>query len=286
MIRRTGAGVLAVAISIVVAACGPGIVTHSTGPSTPTAHPSFPDPATSPVPGVNVDLTVFGAASLRGAFGEISHTYPELFPGTTLTVTTDSSTTLATQIELGARADVFLSADTDNPRRLVVGGHAEAPPVPFARNLVVVVVAEGNPLGIEGARDLARPGLRIIAAGPDVPITRYANQLIDQLSRVPGFPPDFAAAYEANVVSREENVAAVVAKMQLGVGDAAIVYQSDASHAIVQPLELPNGVAVWATYEGVVLAGSDHREAAWAFLEWLAGPVGQEILWSSTFEPP
>lgn len=286
MTRLTAVMSLAIAMSIALVACDQSMVARSLTPAVSDGRASDPAPVASHVPGEQVELTIFAAASLRGAFGEISHAYPDLYPGTKLTVTTDSSTTLATQVELGARADVFLSADTDNPRRLVVGGHAEAPPVPFARNPVVIVVGEGNPQGIGGPADLTRPGLRIIAAGPRVPITRYANQLIEQLSRAPGIPPGFAAAYEANIVSREENVAAVVAKLELGVGDAAIVYQSDASHALVEPLPIPNQVEVWATYEGVVLTASEHRDAAWTFLHWLAGPVGQEILSGSTFAPP
>lgn len=274
--NRRAAVALVLALSLIAGACDE------------TASTTSPPPASArPAAGRSeaVELTIFGAASLRGAFVAIEHESPLLFPGWDLTVTTDSSTTLATQIELGAQADVFLSADTENPRRLVAGGQAEGPPVAFATNAVVIVVAEANPLGIE-ARDLARPGLRILAAGPDVPITRYANQLVENLARLPGYPPDFVASYHANIVSQEENVAAVMAKMELGVADAAIVYESDAGQSILQRVEVPDAVAVRATYEGVVLRSARHPEAARRFLQWLVGPVGQEMLASSAFGPP
>ena len=75
---------------------------------------------------------------------------------------------------------------------------------------------------------MARPGVKVIAAGDNVPITKYATQLVDNLAKGAGYPADFAAAYEANIVSKEDNVKAVVAKIELGEGDAAIVYVTDA----------------------------------------------------------
>ena len=77
-------------------------------------------------------------------------------------------------------------------------------------------------------RDLAKPGLKVIAAGDEVPITKYATQLVANLAKEPGYPADFADAYAANVVSKEDNVKAVVAKIELGEGDAGIVYVTDA----------------------------------------------------------
>ena len=82
--------------------------------------------------------------------------------------------------------------------------------------------------GIKTPADLAKPGVKIIAAGDAVPITKYANQLVDNLAKSPGYPADFATAYNANIVSKEDNVKAVVAKLELGEGDAGIVYVTDA----------------------------------------------------------
>ena len=77
-----------------------------------------------------------------------------------------------------------------------------------------------NPAGIKTPADLARPGVKVIAAGDEVPITKYATQLVANLAKEPGYPADFAAAYAANIVSKEDNVKAVVAKIELGEGDA------------------------------------------------------------------
>ena len=234
-----------------------------------------------------VNLTVYAAASLKDVLAAIRTAYETAHPGTTLTIATDSSATLETQIELGAPADVFLSADTSNPKRLVDGGLAVGGAVNFAGNELAVVVPAGNPGGIASPADLARPGVKVIAAGDAVPITRYAEELVAALASVPGYPSGFAAAYAANIVSREDNVKAVVAKLELGEGDAGIVYRTDAAASTkVATVALPDAANVTALYAGVVVKASAHAVAAATFLGWLAGPGGQAILGRYGFGPP
>lgn len=231
------------------------------------------------------ELTIFGAASLRSALDAISVTY-EAEAGVRLTVSTDSSAALATQIEQGAPADVFLAADAANPRRLADAGLTDGEPMAFARNAVRIIVPSGDPGAVATPADLARPGVRIVAAGDAVPIARYAAELVEQLAAVDGYPADFAAAYARNVVSKEDNVAAVVARIELGEGDAAIVYATDAlAAASAKTVELPAGVGVSARYAGVVVGASSRRAAARAFLGWLVGPRGQAVLARSGFLP-
>jgi molybdate transport system substrate-binding protein len=241
----------------------------------------------APSQGGSADLTIFGAASLKAALEAVERAYEIANPGTTLTVSTDSSAALETQIEQGAPADVFLSADTSNPRKLVDAGLAAGEPVAFAGNTLTIVVPGDNPAGIATAADLARDGLRIIAAGDEVPITKYATQLVDNLAGQPGASADFAAAYAANIASKEDNVSAVVAKIALGEGDAGIVYVTDAAAADgVETIDVPDSANVPATYAGVAIGASPNRAAASAFLDWLAGPDGQAVLAEFGFLPP
>ena len=234
-----------------------------------------------------VDLTIFGAASLSGVLDEATTAYEAAVPGSTLTISTDSSAALETQIEQGAPADVFLAADTANPKKLVDGGFAAGDAVVFAANELTVIVPKGNPAGIGSPADLSRDGVSVIAAGDDVPITTYATQLLANLARQPGYPPDFEAAYAANVVSKEDNVKAVVAKIALGEGDAGIVYVTDAkASADVETVDVPDAANVRASYAGVVVKASRDVEAARAFLTWVAGPAGQAILGEAGFLPP
>ncbi len=232
-------------------------------------------PASSP----GGDVVVYAAASLAKAMADVSAAYEAGHPGTSIILSTDSSSALATKIEQGAPADVFLSADTANAQRLADDGIAAGAPTVIATNALAVIVPAGNPAGLASPADLARPGLKVIAAGDSVPITRYADHLVANLAREPGYPAGFEAAYAANVASREDNVSGVVAKVALGEGDAGIVYATDArSSDRVETIGVPAAANVPATYAGVVIAGSHGLAAGTAFLDWLAGPDGQAIL--------
>ncbi len=233
------------------------------------------------------NLTIYAAASLKGALAKATDAYAVANPGTAFTVSTDSSSALETKIEQGAPADVFLSADTSNPQKLIDKGLASGSLVKFAGNLLTVIVPTSNPAGITSPADLARSGVKIIAAGDTVPITKYATRLVSNLAREVGYPANFVGAYDANVVSKEDNVAAVVAKIALGEGDAGIVYVTDAkTSSKVTTIEVPADANVPATYGGVVLKASGNQAAARAFLAWLAGPGGQAVLASFGFLPP
>jgi molybdate transport system substrate-binding protein len=233
------------------------------------------------------NLTVFGAASLKAALEAATSAYQAAHPGTTITVATDSSAALETQIEQGAPADVFLSADTTNPQKLVDAGLAGGEPVAFAGNKLTIIVPADNPAGVASPADLAKGGLQIIAAGDEVPITEYALQLVENLAAEAGAPADFAAAYAANIASKEESVSGVVSKIELGEGDAGIVYVTDAAAAEgVESIDIPDAVNVAATYAGVVVGTSPNKEAAAAFLRWLAGQDGQAVLAEFGFLPP
>lgn len=263
--------VLAVMLFL-VAAC-----TSGGGAASPSATPSV----------AAADLTIFGAASLAKVLDDVKLAYEASVPGSTVTISTDSSAALATQIQEGAPADVFLSADTTNPQKLVDGGFVDGEAVNFAGNKLVVITPTNNPGGLTTPFDLAKDGVDVVAAGDEVPITKYATQLVDNLAKEPGAPADFAAAVAANVVSKEDNVAAVRTKIELGEGDAAIVYVTDAKASTdVVSIDVPDSANVPATYAGAVVKASANTEAAHAFLDWLAGPDGQAVLAGYGFQPP
>ncbi len=255
-----------------------------------TAAPATPAPSQEASVGPStaaVDLTVYAAASLKKPLAKLKAAYEAANPGTTLTISTDSSTALATKIEQGAPADVFLSADMKNPQSLVDKGLAVAPATPFAGNTLTVIVPAGDPAGITSPADLAKPGVKIITCADNVPIAKYAAKVVENLAEEPGYPADFAAKYTANVASKEDNVAAVVSKIELGEGDAGIVYVTDAKGSDkVTAIPIPDTANVPATYGGVVVTASPHQDAAAAFIAWLAGPEGQAILRSLGFLPP
>ena len=277
---------LAVLVSVllsVLAACSNG----GASPTASTATSAAPTAATSAArSAAPATLTLYGAASLKGVLDKVKTAYEAANPGTTLTISTDSSATLETQIEQGAPADVFLSADTTNPKKLVDKGLAAGAVATFAGNKLTIIVPIANPAGITSPKDLAKTGVKAIAAGDAVPITKYAMQLAANLAKEADYPADFAARYTANIASKEDNVKAVVAKIELGEGDAGIVYVTDAKASTkVTTVDVPDTANVPATYAGVVVKASKNAAAALAFLTWFAGPDGQAILGTFGFLP-
>ena len=264
-------GLLATIIAIALAACSSGSA----------AAPS----AAAPGAGAG-ELQIYAAASLSATLAKVKTAYEAANPGTTLTVSTDSSAALETKIEQGAPADVFLSADTANPQKLVDKALASGGVVKFAGNLLTVIVPTANPAGIKAPADLANSGVKIIACTVGVPIQKYTAALLANLAKVSGYPADFAAKYTANVVSQEDNVGAIVAKVGLGEGDAGIVYMTDAKASThVATVAIPAAANIPATYGGVVVKASAKQAAATAFLTWLAGSDGQAILATFGFLP-
>ena len=265
--------VLVPTLAVLVAACAGGGVAPGVTPSTASS-------------AARVSLTVYAAASLKTVLAKVASAYAAANAGFTLTVSTDSSSALETKIEQGAPADVFLSADVANPQKLVDKGLAAGSLVKFAGNLLTVIVPAANPAGITSPADLAKPGVKIVAAADGVPIQKYATQLVTNLAKEPGYPSGFAAAYDANVISREDNVGAVASKISLGEADAAIVYATDATAwDNIGTIDVPADANVPSTYGGVVVKASNSGAAAAAFLGWLAGADGRVILATFGFLP-
>ena len=220
---------------------------------------------------------MFAAASLKNAFETFAPAFTAA-SGLAVVSSFDASSALRAQVEEGAPADVFASADVANVQKLLDAGLAQDP-VAFACNQLTIIVPAGNPAGITSAADLGRAGVKVIAAGEEVPITKYAVQVVENLG--------ITDAYVANVVSEEDNVAAVRAKIEAGEGDAGIVYVTDAiaSGAKVEQIAVPIEANVPATYAAATVVATDQPDEAAAYLAFLMGPGGQATLASYGFLP-
>jgi molybdate transport system substrate-binding protein len=226
-------------------------------------------------------LRVFAAASLVDAFQEIAHDFEVAHPGTRVQLNLAGSQQLATQIEQGASADVFTSADQRwmdylKERSLLAGD-----PEVFAHNRLVVIVPRTNPARIARLQDLARPGVKLVLGAEAVPVGAYSREVIRRLAKSEGFVPAYATRVLANVVSEEENVKSVVGKVQLGEADAGLCYQSDVTPPVarfVRVLEIPDAANVLATYPIAVVANAPAGERARAFVSYVRSPEGQRAL--------
>lgn len=226
------------------------------------------------------ELTVFAAASLREALEDLAKTFEAKSPGVKVHLNLAGSQELRTQIENGARADVFASADQKHMAALVKANLVAAPQV-FARNTPVVIVPKGNPAQIESFQELAK-AKKIVIGVPEVPIGAYALQILEKAGG------DFKQNVLANVASRELNVRQVLAKVSLGEADAGIVYRTDAiaGKDKLEVVAIPAEVNVVAEYPVAVLTKAPQAAAAQAFVDLLLSADGQKRLRAAGFVAP
>ena len=228
-------------------------------------------------------LVVYAASSLTSAFTAIGAEFEERQAGVRVIFNFAGSQALATQIEHGAVADVFASADAVDMERLQRNGLLAADPIVFAENRLVVAVPAANPAELSSLRDLARPGVRIIVGQENVPIGRFTRQVLANLSADATFGSAFREAVLANVRSEELNVRQVLAKVVLGEADAGFVYVSDVAGptAGVTKLSIPDAANVRAAYPIALLASSKEPELARQFIAFVRTPLAQDILQES-----
>ena len=222
------------------------------------------------------DITVFAAASLTAAYTEIGEAFMTEYPSTEVTFNFASSSDLVTQINEGAPADVYASADQANMTKLTdAGGNAGEPQV-FATNSLQIVVEPGNPKGIATVADLANPDVLYVTCAPEVPIGKYAARVLT------------TAGVTVTPVSLEENVKGIVTKVTLGEADAGIVYTTDviAAGAEAEGVDIPADINVIATYPLVATADAPNPEGATAFVDFVVSDQGQKILASYGFTAP
>jgi molybdate transport system substrate-binding protein len=222
------------------------------------------------------EVTVFAAASLTGAFTELGDEFAAVNPDIDVTLNFASSSDLVAQIGEGAPADVFASADEPNMARLTDGAGTTGVPAVFATNRLEIIVAPGNPHRIVTVADLAGPDLIVVTAAPEVPIGRYADEVLAR------------AGVEVTPKSLEENVKAIVTKVVLGEADAGIVYATDvrAAGSDADGVEIPVDLNVVATYPIAVPAESPNPGTAAAFIDFVLSPEGQATLASFGFGSP
>jgi molybdate transport system substrate-binding protein len=231
-------------------------------------------PAPGPTPPLQRDLNVFAAASLTESFTALARSFEFSHP---MRVHLDfaGSPTLVEQIQQGAPADLFASADLANMRKLTDSG-AAGTPVVFARNKLEIVVARGNPRHISGLADLANPDLVVVLAAPGVPAGTYARQALEQ------------AGVKVTPRSEEQDVKSVVSKVALGEADAGIVYVTDlrAGGPKVEGVAIPDADNVVASYPLAVLKNAPNPNGARTFERFVLSPPGQHTLATFGFESP
>jgi molybdate transport system substrate-binding protein len=214
-------------------------------------------------------LTVFAAASLTTVFPKIDRHPHYSFAG---------SNTLAAQIEQGAPADAFASANMFLPRRLHAQGLCSQP-VPFTRNRLVVIVPESNPAHLKTVYGLRRRGVKVVIAAKGVPVGNYTRTVLRNLHLL--------HKVMRNVVSEETDVREVLAKVALGEADAGVVYRTDAKVGAgkVKRIRIPRKAQPNVRYGICVVSHTQNRPAARKFVRHLLSRSAQKKLRAAGFLP-
>ena len=226
-------------------------------------------------------VTVFAAASLKDAFAAAAEVLGQRRPALAVHFNFAGSQQLAFQLEQGARADVFASADQRWMQAVRDSGLIAGTPSVFARNRLVVITPAVNPGRVDRLQDLRRHGLKLVLAAEAVPAGKYSREALGRLAGAAGFGADYPPQVLRNVVSQEENVKAVVTKVQLGEADAGMVYVSDVTPTVrraVRVIEIPDQYNVVATYPIAVLRSAAEPAAAQSFVRFVLSPDGQALL--------
>lgn len=246
---------------------------------------------------------VFAAASLTDAFREMDAAFSRAHPGASVEFVFDGSQRLRVQLEHGARADVFASADWRQVQAAERAGVLAGEPRSFASNrLVFLLHRESGFFSLDGEgaysqtpqanvnsliNGLASPGARVVVAHSESPVGQYTEDLLENMGSDPDFGQRFTLGFSANIVSRETNVRGVVQKVALGEADAGVAYRTDALTpqvwAKVLPLEVSEDLRVTANYPIAPLSRTVQAER---FIDFVISAEGQSILSKHGFGPP
>ncbi len=220
-------------------------------------------------------LTVSAASSLKTALSDYGARFDDANPRFSFA----GSDELAAQIRKGARPDVFAAANTRLPDELYDEGLVEKP-VTFAGNRLVLAVQAGS--RISSLRDVERAGTKLAIGSESVPVGAYTRAVLSKL------PEAESSAILENVRSEEPDVAGIVGKLTQGAVDAGFVYVSDvrATDSKLAAIELPESLQPTVAYGVAVVKGTEHEDAAQAFVDGLLGGDGKRALEAAGFEPP
>jgi molybdate transport system substrate-binding protein len=223
--------------------------------------------------GGSTTLTVYAAASLTSSFEDLAEEFEADHDGVEVEFNFAGSSDLVAQIQQGAPADVFASADEASIEKVT---DLVSDPQLFASNTLEIAVPPDNPAGVRSFQDLTKPDLNLVICAPDVPCGTAARTVAD------------SAGVELEPVSEEPSVTDVLAKVTSGEADAGLVYVTDviAAGDDVQGIEFPESSAAVNKYPIATIADSESADLAQEFVDLVLGETGQTILANAGFARP
>lgn len=234
------------------------------------------DTAAGESAGEETTLTVYAASSLTDSFTELGNRFEQSHEGVTVTYNFAGSSDLVAQLQQGAPADVFASADPENMGKAVTDDLVAGEPVTFASNTLQIAVPPGNPGNVTSLQDLAKPGLNVVVCAPEVPCGSASHDV------------EKAGGVDIEPVSEEQAVTDVLNKVTTGQADAGLVYVTDvlAAGDDVQGVEFPESSAAVNAYPIAPLKDSENPELAQEFVGLVTSRQGRAVLADAGFAEP
>lgn len=226
---------------------------------------------------VNGDIYVFIAASLNNAMEEIQKNFNETYPDVNILYNPDSSGTLQTQIEEGARCDIFFSAAEKQMNALVEEKFAkEESVVNLLENKVVLIKPKGGETKVTGFENITEAE-NLALAGEDVPVGQYSREIFRNLG--------IEDAVNEMEINEGKNVTAVLAAVSEGSNEIGIVYATDAASVADKVdviAEAPeDSLETLVLYPAGLIedgeASDAEKEAAEIFLEYLQSEDAMKV---------
>lgn len=226
-------------------------------------------------------LRVLAASSLKEVFPKMAAAFSEQTSGVKVTFEFAGSDELATQLQEGAKADVYAAASTKYPDQLSASGTVETP-VPFATNTLVLATPKGSSK-VPDLNSLSTPGVKLVIGAVGVPIGDYTRKVLAALDAAQG--AGWSAAVLKNVVSSEQNVKSIVAKLQSGDADAGLVYVTDATAAgtDLTTVTIPPAAQPTVTYPIAIVSSSTEKGLAQDWVDFVLSAEGQRMLVDAGF---
>jgi molybdate transport system substrate-binding protein len=273
--RPLGALAVVLLIGAVTVACGGS--SGSDDPSTSSSAAAGAAASSS----AGGPLTVLAASSLKDVFPKLAEAFSKEHGGAQVRFSFAGSDELATQIQEGAPADVYAAASPKYPDQLAAAGKLDAP-VPFATNTLVLAVPSGS-TKVTSLDGLTAPGVKLVIGAEGVPVGDYTRTVLGALDGTAG--AGYSAAVMKNVVSEEQNVKGIVAKLASGDADAGFVYTTDvkAAGSDLQAIDIPASAKPSATYPIGVVHGSSNADLAGKWVSFVLSPEGQQLLAAAGF---
>ncbi|PWW20239.1 molybdenum ABC transporter molybdate-binding protein [Cytobacillus oceanisediminis] len=232
-----------------------------------------------------IEMFSLVAANATDPFNKLIEEFENDHSNVNVEATYAGTQIIRTQLEQGAKADLFLSADLDHIEAVKQQGLISEF-FPVSNNHLVIVIPKDNQVGIHSLKDLSSKKVKLVIGTDTVPIGKYTREVLEKAKVKYG--EDFYEKVLANVVSFETNVKQVLQKVSLGEAEAGIVYTTDVTPEFlkkVKIIEIPKEYNIVATNYISVPNAAPNKNLAEEFMHMILSDKGQKTFLKYNYDP-